>query len=100
DEARARGGQDDELQKADDDCHEPRDETAKAGAKDERADTGEVIDQAKLEVRKGKQQDHRDESEGRGQLRSEQRRDLALRDDYGERAEEDGRVDARPRALA
>ena len=90
----------DELQEADDDGCYARDEPAETDAEQERADAGEVVDQPKLQVRKREQEDRRHESESRRNLRPKECRDLALRDHEGEGAEEDGRVDTRPRTLA
>ena len=93
-------GKEDELQHSSDRGDDPERKPSETDAQHERRYAREVVDEPKLQVGKGQEEQCGGEGEGLGQLGPEESRDLALRDDKGERAEEDGRVDARPRPLA
>ena len=97
---RDRGRKIDEVQEADHHGGDPEGKSTETHAEHERWHPGEVVDETKLQVRKREEEHRRKQAERLRQLGPEKRRDLALRDDESERAEKDGCVDARPRALA
>jgi hypothetical protein len=88
------------VQKTDDHGRDPSEEPAETDAEEKWAHSGEVVDEAQLKVRERKKKDGGNDADDGRDLRPEERRDLALRDHERESAEEDGRIDARPRTLA